>query len=139
MMRRAISLVHAIGAAATIALAGCARDLPAAGPPAAATARTATAGAASGALLVTPAKLNFTTKAALVLTIREGRYHGAFTVAVKSAKVVGIPTRPLHGPGPVALRVLAKSAGTTIVIVRDALRHAVKVPVTVTTGVVVVQ
>ena len=121
-------------------ITGCGQTIPGgqgsltnATPPLTARAMTST-----GKLTVTPTKLKFTIKNPLTMTITEKGYTGQFTIASKSKKIVKLSKASAKGPGPDKIRVTALKAGTTVITVRDANGGSNNVPVSVTTGVIVI-
>lgn len=92
--------------------------------------------AAKSPLVVKPSKLAFTSTKVLKLSVSEAGYKGAFKVTVANAKVAGIKGR-VKGPS-AKLKAIAKAAGATVLTITDSLGHKAKIPVSVTTSVVVI-
>lgn len=87
-------------------------------------------------IVVKPAKLTFTTTKTMKLSISEPGYEGAFKVTLADSKVARFKGRA-KGPSS-KLKVIAKSAGATVLTIADSQGHKVKIPVSVTTAVVVI-
>jgi hypothetical protein len=125
----------AVAVAAALAGCGPAASLPpaasAAAPPA------ASAKAAHAAVTVKPAKLDFTTSRKLELKITESGYSGGFKLSIANGKIAR-ETGTAKGPES-KVRVIAEAAGATTLTVADALHHSVRIPISVTTAVVVVR
>ena len=93
--------------------------------------------AKGAALSVTPPKLSFTTSKTLVMKIDEAGYRGAFKIVNSAPKVVKAPA---SAKGPAAsVKVESLAAGSATITVSDSKGNEKKIPVSVTTGVVVVQ
>jgi len=97
----------------------------------------ARSGAAQSPIAVKPSKLAFTTSKQIKLVISEQGYKGAFDVSVANAKVAIFKGHP-KGPS-AKIKVVAKGAGATTLTVGDDKGHKVKVPISVTTAVVVIE
>lgn len=132
MQRKGLGpLVWAIGAAAL--LGGCS---PAAWLPSNDSALQDSQAAVKTPIVVKPSKLAFTSTKILKLSISESGYKGAFKVTIADSKVAGFKGRT-KGPSS-KLKVIAKAAGATVLTIADSQGHKVKVPVSVTTSVVVI-
>lgn len=132
MQRKGLGpLVWAIGAAAL--LGGCS---PAGWLPSNDSVLQDSQAAAKTPIVVKPSKLAFTSTKILKLSISESGYKGAFKVTVADSKVAGFKGRT-KGPSS-KLKVIARGAGATVLTIADSQGHNVKVPVSVTTSVVVI-
>jgi len=89
-------------------------------------------------LTVLPSKLDFTTSKKLTLTVSETNYTGSFTIADSSSSIVKVSKTSATGPGPVKITVTAKSAGAATITVSDKKGGKAKIPVSVTSAVVIV-
>jgi hypothetical protein len=94
---------------------------------------------AAGPLTVTPTSVNFTTVRKLTMKVSEKDYTGKFSITSQETSVTTVSPKSATGPGPVDITVTAGNAGSTKIIVTDNHGGSVTVPVSVTTGVVVVQ
>jgi hypothetical protein len=94
--------------------------------------------AATPKLGVSPAKLNFTTKPTIKMTISESKYTGKFKIAVSPAGIVKISTKSAKGPH-AKVTVTAVAAGKATISVSDDQGGKKSVPVTVTQGVIIIQ
>ena len=129
------SIVGAIAFA--VLMTGCGRALPAATGTSFAGFGATVPAAKGGGLNVTPAKLTFTTSKTLTLSISESGYKGTFKIANSGPKIVKIQAT---AKGPSAkVKARALSAGAAVITVSDSNGNKKKVPVSVTTGVVVIQ
>lgn len=87
-------------------------------------------------IVVKPSKLAFTGARIAKVSISESGYKGNFKVTIGDAKVAGFKGRT-KGPSS-KLKVIARGAGATVLTIADSQGHKVKVPISVTTSVVVV-
>jgi hypothetical protein len=94
---------------------------------------------AAGPLTVTPAEISFTTVRKLTMKVSEKDYSGKFSIASQETSVATVSPKSGTGPGPIDITVTAGNAGSTKIIVKDDHGGSVTVPVSVTTGVIVVQ
>lgn len=132
MQRKGLGpLVWAI--AATTLLGGCS---PAAWLPSNGSVLQDSHAAAKPRIVVKPSKLAFTSTKIIKLSVSESGYKGTFKVTVANSKVAGFKGRA-KGPS-TKLKVIAKAAGATVLTIADSQGNKVKVPVSVTTSVVVI-
>jgi hypothetical protein len=94
---------------------------------------------ASEPLTVTPTSISFTTVRKLTMKVSEKDYTGKFKIESQETSVSTVSPKSVAGPGPVDITVTAGNAGSTKIVVTDNHGGSVTVPVSVTTGVVVVQ